>query len=72
METETMAPGDEVETMADAVKVFNRVGYRRAKTWRVYRNAAGVDLAMNELEFTCFNEFEAVAVARRLQDEKGA
>jgi hypothetical protein len=26
---------------------------------------------MNELEFTCFNEFEAVAVARRLQDEKG-
>lgn len=65
-------PGDEVETMADAVEVFNAFRYRKTRTWRAYTNAYGVEVAMNGLEFTAFREFEAVAVARRIKREGGA
>lgn len=64
-------PGDEVETMADAIAMFNEHEYRKTKTWRAYANAYGVEMAMNALEFTAFREFEAVAVARRIKREEG-
>lgn len=64
-------PGDEVETMADAIEVFNEHGYRKTRTWRAYTNAYGVEMAMNALEFTAFREYEAVAVARRIKREEG-
>lgn len=69
-------PGDEIQTLAEAAAVFNRRGYRLSprpnRSWRIIRQPGGIDMAVNDYDFTCFDEFEAVAIARRLVREEGA
>lgn len=65
-------PGDEVQTMADAANVLNANGHRNIRTWVAYRDAFGAAVVANGDGFTEFNEFEAVAIARRIKREKGA